>query len=402
MTRPYRVAYVVSHPIQYQAPLLRYLSESPEIDLTTFFLSDMSARRFHDPEFARKVEWDVPLLDGYRSEVLPAWGASEPLAFWRPLSRGLGAVATSDRFDALWIHGYAHQALLRVALLARRCGLPVLLRGESHLASHPRSPLRAALKKLLLHGLFRRVNAFLTIGSLNRAYYRHYGVGPTRLFDMPYAVDNAFFQARATAARDGRKALRRSLGLSPNRPVVLYAAKLVPRKRAEDLLEAFRVLAQQDGREPEVYLLFAGDGPTRASLEARVRELGWKSVRFLGFRNQSEMPALYDLCDVFVLPSEHEPWGLVVNEVMNAARPVIVSEQVGAAADLVEEGETGHVVPVRRPDELARALRRLLSDDDLRARMGRASLRLISSWNFERDRTGLLGALKQTVGRGKP
>ena len=64
-------------------------------------------------------------------------------------------------------------------------------------------------------------------------------------------------------------------------------------------------------------------------------------VRFLGFRNQSEMPAFYDLCDLFVLPSHFEPWGLVINEAMNAGKPVIVSDCVGAAPDLVQTGRNG-------------------------------------------------------------
>ena len=70
----YRVAVLNSHPIQYFAPLYRYLAASPEIDLTVFFLSDLSVREYHDPGFGRAFKWDVPLLGGYRHEFLPCIG----------------------------------------------------------------------------------------------------------------------------------------------------------------------------------------------------------------------------------------------------------------------------------------------------------------------------------------
>ena len=155
---------------------------------------------------------------------------------------------------------------------------------------------------------------------------------------MPYAVDNEFFRTAAERARPHRERLRAELGLQPGRAVILFASKMQPHKRAADLLEAYARLSPDTAAEPAAYLVFAGDGEERARLERRARALKWDSIRFIGFRNQSELPALYDLCDVFVLPSEHEPWGLVVNEAMNAGKPVIVSDRVGAGPDLVEDG----------------------------------------------------------------
>ena len=116
-------------------------------------------------------------------------------------------------------------------------------------------------------------------------------------------------------------------------------------------------------------------------------------MRFLGFRNQSELPALYDLCDLFVLPSRFEPWGLVVNEVMNASRPVLVSDHVGAAPDLVTDGENGFVYPSGDVAALTSRLSQVLKSPALRARMGERSLKRISAWDFTAGRAGLLEAL---------
>jgi len=117
----------------------------------------------------------------------------------------------------------------------------------------------------------------------------------------------------------------------------------------------------------------------------------------MGFVNQTAIPLFYDLCDVFVLPSENEPWGLVVNEVMNAGKAVIVSDQVGAGPDLVEDGKNGFIVPVGNPAMLADRLKMLTGNLEQCRVMGEASRRLISGWNFNADYRGLMNALTAIV-----
>jgi glycosyltransferase involved in cell wall biosynthesis len=272
------------------------------------------------------------------------------------------------------------------------------MRGESNLISETRRALARGLKRLLLPRLFRLIDGFLAIGTLNMEYYLRYGVPQRKIFMMPYAVDNEFFQKRASQARMCREHLRAELGLEPGRPVILYASKLQRHKRPGDLLEAYVKLSPNGALEPRPYLLFVGDGEERHRLEERVRGLGWRSVLFLGFKNQSELPRYYDLCDVFVLPSAHEPWGLVVNEAMNAAKPVVVSDQVGCAPDLVRDGVNGFVFPAGDIGALAERLRRLTEDPELARRMGEEGLRIIDKWNFDADVQGLLEALDYVVG----
>ncbi len=396
MTSRYRVACLVSHPIQYQAPMFRYLTALPGIDLTVLFLSDLSIREYHDPGFGVSFKWDVPLLEGYRGEFLPALGARDSLSFWRPFTYAIRRRLAAGCFDALWIHGYAHQAMLRAIAAARSLGIKVLMRGESHLGSESRSPLTRVIKRRLLPRLFERIDAFLTIGARNREYYLAYGVPAAKMFAMPYAVDTEFFRAGAEAARPGREHLRSELNLAPGRPIVLFASKLQQRKRARDLIEACAAIESL----PRPYLLMVGDGEERSALQARTRALGLDdTVRFLGFRNQTELPRLYDLCDVFVLPSDAEPWGLVLNEVMNAGKPVIASDAVGAAPDLVIEGVNGFVYPVGDIGALARALERVTRSPEHAAAMGAKSLEIVARYSFEAGGAGLLAALAAVTGR---
>lgn len=379
--------------------MFRYLAASPEIDLTVLFLSDLSVREYHDPGFGVAFKWDVPLLDGYRSEFLPALGSINQISFWRPCTRAIRSRLRAGRIDALWIHGYAHQAMLRAIAAARSLGIKVLMRGDSNIAVGTPWPVRGAIKDLILPRLFAAIDGFLEVGVRNRDYYLAYGVPESKLFSMPYAVDNEFFRAGAEAARPGREELRAELGLAPGRPIILFASKLQPRKRAGDLIEACAAIKSP----PRPYTMVVGDGEERGALEVRAHELGLDgSVRFLGFRNQTELPRLYDLCDVFVLPAEAEPWGLVLNEVMNAAKPVIASDTVGGAPDLIIEGENGFVYPVGDIAALTRALQRVTGSPEHAAAMGARSLEIVARYSFEADRRGLLTALAAVTGRAAP
>jgi glycosyltransferase involved in cell wall biosynthesis len=213
---------------------------------------------------------------------------------------------------------------------------------------------------------------------------------------MPYAVDNGYFAERAREAADGRASLQAELGLDPARPAILFAGKLQPRKHCDHLIEAYARLARRAGVEPHPVLVIVGDGAERAALERQAAATGFGSIRFCGFRNQSEMPRFFDLATVFVLPSRHEPWGLIVNEVMNAARPAIVSDDVGCAPDLIDDGVNGCIVPVGDVGALARALGRVLEPGVAEA-MGQRAFERIQGWSFEEDVRGLRQALEHVA-----
>ena len=400
--RSVRLGYLVSHPIQYQAPLLRRLAREPDIDLTVLFGSDLSTRGYLDRGFGVEVSWDTPLLEGYRSRFLPPLYDPGTVSALTPLSRSLlGALRTpagGPAFDALWVHGYASLNSLRGIAAAHALGIPVLLRAESWAGDRPRSAPKLLAKQMFLTALRRAITAVLPIGSHNAAYWRSY-LGPSvPQFPVPYAVDNAFFTAKAAAARANLPTLRQSLQLEPGRPVILFASKLQERKRATDLIEAFAVAFPAQPAKPSAdaarpYLLIVGDGEQRARLEALCRDRQIQGVRFAGFRNQTELPGFFALADLFVLPSRHEPWGLIVNEAMAAGCPVVVSSEVGAAADLVTHGVEGFVFPAGDVRALAAMLQRAFADPALLPAMAAAAFRRISSWDFEADVRGLRAAL---------
>jgi glycosyltransferase involved in cell wall biosynthesis len=399
--RRVRLAYLVSHPIQYQAPLLRRIAQEPDIDLTVFFGSDFSVRGYRDEGFGVGVKWDVPLLDGYKHEFLPRLRDGQDVGVMTPLNRGIVSRLRGRGgelpFDALWVHGYASANSMHGMIAAKALGIPVLLRAESWLRDRGRSGVMLTLKNLFFAGLKLMVDGVLPIGTLNAEYWRHYFGDDVPQFLMPYAVDNGYFAQRAREAQAGRKSLRAELGIDPARPVILFASKLQARKHCDHLIEAYARLSPAPGTEPNPYLVIVGDGEERAALEQQAAATGFSSIRFCGFRNQSELPRFFDLATVLVLPSRHEPWGLIVNEGMNAARPAIVSDDVGSGPDLIENGVNGCIYPVGDVDALTNALRRVLDVPGAAAAMGQRAFERIQSWGFEEDVKGLRRALAAVV-----
>lgn len=392
--RKVRLAYLVTHPIQYQAPLLRLVAAQPDLDLTVFFQSDISVGEYHDPGFGQSFRWDVDLLTGYSYKFLPKLNRGAEVTSWRPISYGIVSQLVRGKFDVLWLHGYARWFNLLAALAARCLGITVLVRDEATDISAPRSVLRTLLKRLYFFVLAKAVHGFLAIGCLNRLYYQGYGIPASRIFDVPYCVDNVTFQEHAKAAEAGRERLREALGLDADRAVILFASKFQPRKRPDDLLEAYIKLSALLPHDKIPHLLFIGNGELLAALQRRSLEANCRYVQFLGFKNQSELPRYFDLCDALVLPSVHEPWGLIVNEVMNAGRIVIVSDQVGCAADLVKPGANGFIYRAGDIAALCEVMQTvaLMRQGERRA-MGERGREIVSQWNFDRDLAGLRGAI---------
>jgi glycosyltransferase involved in cell wall biosynthesis len=109
------------------------------------------------------------------------------------------------------------------------------------------------------------------------------------------------------------------------------------------------------------------------------------------------LPVLYGLADAFILPSHSEPWGLVVNEAMSCALPVIVSRVAGCAQDLVQEGWNGYVVPPADSAQLSRAMARVLGDSELRRQMGARSRQIIQQYSPRVWSEGIIKAFNSTL-----
>ncbi len=386
-----RIAYFLTHPIQYQSPLIRKLHDDG-LNLHVFYATDSTSRPHYDPGYGREFEWDVPLLDGYQHTVL---NHDEPAGLRPLLIRKYEAqIRTALRtrpVDMVWLHGWNHPYVVAAWKVARDMGLPIMLRGETSHGSITGGKTMKFFHRLYYTRKFRDVSAFLALGSLNRKLYLSYGVDENKIFLVPHAVDNTFFQSRVELAHQSRDKLRENLGLPSDCPLVLFSGRLAEEKDVVTLIRAIGRINQS--LSPKCCLLISGDGPLKQSLMSVADSVAPQAVRFLGFQNQTQLPGIYDLADVFVLPSLFEPWGLVVNEVMNAGKPVIVSDAVGGGPDLIERGVNGDVFQAGNIDDLCAKLLPWLRDASLRACGGAESLPIINRWSYDEDVAGIKKAL---------
>ena len=292
-------------------------------------------------------------------------------------------------FDAIVLHGHTPAATLVAAAAAKTSHIPTFLRCDTHLGLR-RSTLKALLRRPLIGTYYRWLDGVLAVGSANREFYRAIGVAERRIFDMPYAVDNYRFMVGTRLADGKRKELRAGFGVQDDRPIVLFAAKFQRLKRPDDLLRAAARLKRES---VNFHLVMAGSGEMDGELRALARQLDLRDIHFSGFVNQAALPRVYASCDVFVLPSENDAWGLAVNEAMCAGLPIVASSEIGCARDLVRDGHNGHTFSAGSVEGLTAALRPLLTDADLRRRMGVTSREVIANWSYAECRVGLRAAL---------
>lgn len=350
---PPRLSIVASHPIQYHAPLFRTLAR--QLELTVFYAHNATATDQANAGFDVEFDWDVDLLSGYESCFLNNASNRPGLNHFTACdSPEIGVRLREGGFDAVLLMGWHLKTFFQAGLAAKRLGLPLLVRGDSHLHT-PRSLGKRVVKAAGYPLFLRSFDAALYVGRHSREYWHHYRYPERRLFFSPHSVDTHWFAERATQGAGIE--LRARLGISNDATVVLFVGKLVPFKRPLDLVMAAALLRR---RGEDVAVLVAGSGPLEDEMAATARSAG-VSFYPLGFCNQSQMPAVYAAADVLVLPSDaRETWGLVANEALACARPIVLSDAVGSAPDLVGDGTAGQMYRAGNSVALAEALGRLL------------------------------------------
>jgi glycosyltransferase involved in cell wall biosynthesis len=373
-SEPVRVLFVASHPVQYASPLFRRYSQDPRLDVTIAYCSLEGSERSHDPDFDTTFAWDVSLLGGYPWELVPNRSPRASLrGTFGLMNTGLWSMIRPDRFDLIVSYlGYRSLSAWIVITAARHNRVPLVLTLDAHeLRPADAKGWKVPIKKFLLPWIFSLADGVFAAST--RTVQLLYQLGVRRpVYLTPLVVDTDFFRERAAAS--DRRMTRRTWGVPEGAFVALFAGKLVPWKRPADLLEAI-------ARSYGTWGVFAGDGPLRQDLEARAERLGVADrVRFLGFKQQTELPDAYAAADLLVLPSESETFGVVVNEMFAAGHPAVVSEACGSAGDLVREGETGFVVKVGDVHGYAEALDRLVGDRHLRERMSKAAAARLETW----------------------
>ena len=353
------VIFINSHPIQYFAPLYKYMNENG-VKTKAWYCSDESIKGGLDKQFGVKVKWDIPLLEGYESQFYKnySWKPSHSTGFFGLMNFGIIKSLFKIPPSIFVVHGWNYFSHLSVILLGKMAGHTVCLRCEMPLNQEVlKTGWKMNAKKFILkHIVFPRVNNFLYIGTQNRLFYKSYGIKDDQLVFCPYSVDDQRFRREKDLLKPTVKNLKEKFGIPVDAKVILYAGKYMDKKKPMDLLHAFKAL-----NNPSCWLVMVGDGELRGEMEQFIKANNLQNILLTGFINQSQVAEYYAISDVFVMCSTiGETWGLSVNEAMNFGMPVVISHLTGCAGDMVINGDNGYVFETGNSADLALKLYNVL------------------------------------------
>jgi glycosyltransferase involved in cell wall biosynthesis len=382
---PIRVAIISNAVTPYRIHLhLRIADECPDLELWSFFTHEHSNApwKLDAPDRIR------PVFFGHGEESEKQGFARRPfheIRKARRIEKQLREIAA----DAVILFGYNDCCRLHLIAWCRRHRLPCFLFGDSNPLGD--AGLKTLAKRVLLPPILALCSGAMYCGSRGAEYFRRYGVPGDRLFPFPYEPD---YRRVSSAFRSDCESAAHQFGLPSRRRRILYSGRLVPVKRVDLLIAAFQILADE---RPEWDLVIAGDGPERDNLTAMVIPSLRDRVRFLGFINGPDsLAAIYGASDILVLPSDYEPWGVVVTEA--ATRLALVcSSKVGAAPDLIEDHHNGLVFEAGSQTSLMTALREVTDPINIDG-MKAASPVVLAAWRVRTDPVNGLRQALRSVG----
>jgi len=388
----YSIAIISTHPIQYNAPWFALLNEQPGVEVKVFYTWSQRKNDFTDKEFGKEIKWNIPLLEGYEYSFIQNI-ARDP---GNHHFRGIRCPALIKDILAwnpthLLVMGWNFTEHLK-AMRFFKGRIPVLFRGDSTLLDDS-NPLKSVVRRIFLWWIYRHIDAVLSVGLSNRAYFQAHGLKEKQLHHAPHAIDNDRFSV-GDASEYNRKSTdwRTELGIIEKDRTVLFAAKLIPKKDPLLLLRAFHII-KKNTRYPHLKLLIVGDGPLLP--ETIKISQDDPDVLFLPFQNQAVMPVVYRLGDLFCLPSSGpgETWGLAVNEAMASGRPCLISDKAGCATDLGKY-PGNRVFRSGDVNDLADKLDTMLDTKPDKDRFD--NTRFLETWSYRQLMEGVLTALKKT------
>jgi len=322
----------------------RYAAEIPELRLWSLYF----ARVGHNEGSALDERiGPVPLGQDYQVRRFPIQWLHE----WAIGGRVIRWLKSHPGVRAVMVLGYLGGTRTRVIRWCFRRRIPVLVWGDSNIRGDRGRGLRAFVKRLALPRLLRRCGACVCCGRLGREFFLRYGADPSRVFVSPYEPDYRLIREMPPERIEQAK---QKFGLKNGRRRIVYSGRLSVEKRVDLLIEAFARVAHQRAKWD---LVIVGGGALEADLKGRVPQTLRDRLIWTGFLdNQADISAIYRASDVLVLPSDFEPWALVINEAVAAGMAVVASDVVGAAAELVRDRENGRIFPAGNVNALAQCL----------------------------------------------
>jgi len=369
----------------YRANLHRLIAEGiPELKLHTLIT--------HGPaDFSWNMEVPESIHASYFSLPNDSPTASPfrwPFREWRK-GRRLIDYLQEHRVQSVICFGYRYLSYLRVMRWCDRTKVALFYNNDSNIRTERHlTPLRQFGKSLIYAWWLPKIDGVMSMGELGDQFFLKYGARPDRLYRLPYWPD---YERYSRVDKRELDSFRAKFGLHAGRKYLLFTGRLVPFKRVDLLLDAFIAIART---RPDWDLLIVGDGRLREDLKQRVPDALEHRVIWTGFLEESECAVAYHAAEVLVLPSDVEPWALVIQEALAAGRTVVASDAVGAAHELVKDRQNGRIFPMGDLNALENALLEVTDSDRLQG-FQENSRAILAAW---REKINPVNELRRALG----
>ena len=380
-----KLAIIDTHPIQYNSPLYKVLTKVAGFKVKIFYTWENGSEKF-DKEFGKHVEWDIDLTEGFEFTYVSNSGKMSR-SFFGVKNPNLEKAILEWGATHILVNGWSYYSHLRV-LFRLRGKVKILFKGDSHMLDE-KPGIRKLFRHFFLTLVYSNLDACLYVGGNNKNYFLKHGVARNKLFYSPHAIDNDRFALINQTDKGWIEKTKKEFSIKETDVVIVFCGKFQEKKNPQLLLEAVKILNKNN-----LHVIFVGNGKLESALKEGAYKI--KNIHFLPFQNQSIMPSVYRLGDIFCLPSKgpNETWGLAVNEAMACGLPVMVSDKCGCNSDLLDDGVNGILII---NSNIYQALLRLKSlSKDVLQNMGNESLKIIKKYNYIKASEGVIQAVSYT------
>jgi glycosyltransferase involved in cell wall biosynthesis len=318
-----KVLIILAHPTQFDVPVFRLGKDFIEV----IYTEPEQLERVYDPELQRKVNWIGNCLEGYSYEVLPR----NNKFFW------LAKKIKNGRYDMIITNGYFSLSLIMSIFLGRIYCKRNSLRLDTVLFNNE-GKLKKVTKFLTYSVLKIFINYYFVVGKLSKDFLISQRIDLNKIYLFGYISNDSFFKEELLFHKRNTIRLKKKYGVPDDKFIVVCVSKHNLREAPIDTILAFSKIDREN-----IHLLLVGDGPMHNEIKELAAKCNLKKVTFAGYVNYASLPEIYAISSLFVHDSHDEPWGVSVQEALSCGIPVVASNRVGSAYDLIIQGVNGYI-----------------------------------------------------------
>lgn len=283
-----------------------------------------------------------------------------------------------NQYDFIIVGTHGTPTAKLAMLYMRLCHIPYILNIDGMLSAE--IPDKSRVNKFLRKVMFQGASAYITSGEDTKKYLEDLGIhlsSDTHIYHFSSVLKDDILKDIPSSEK--KSTIKKRLGIR-ERKMIISVARFIPKKGLDGLIKAFQEIKYSD----VALVLIGGNEDVYTTILKKIPEKVRSRIYFPGFMSKEKLYQYYQAADIFVLPTHHDEWGLVINEAVATALPVITTNRCGAGLEMIKNGENGYIVNHVSKDELKHAIVGLLDDSAKCAQMAENNLRLAHEYTIEK------------------